>query len=58
MLSRDQRVLGLVLGFGAGALVASISIELVEEGFRVGGPRCPRSRFHLHMPSSVARRDS
>jgi ZIP family zinc transporter len=33
----NQRVVGLVLGFGAGALVASISFELAEEGFRVGG---------------------
>lgn len=28
---------GLVLGFGAGALVAGVSFELAEEGFRVGG---------------------
>lgn len=33
----NQRLIGLVLGFGAGALVASISFELAEEGFRVGG---------------------
>jgi ZIP family zinc transporter len=33
----NQRFVGLVLGFGAGALVASISFELAEEGFRVGG---------------------
>jgi zinc transporter, ZIP family len=33
----NQRVVGLVLGFGAGALVASISFELAEQGFRVGG---------------------
>jgi zinc transporter, ZIP family len=33
----NQRLVGLVLGFGAGALVASISFELAEEGFRVGG---------------------
>ena len=33
----NQRFIGLVLGFGAGALVASISFELAEEGFRVGG---------------------
>ena len=31
------RLIGLVLGFGAGALVASISFELAEEGFQVGG---------------------
>lgn len=33
----NQRLIGLVLGFGAGALVSSISFELSEEGFRVGG---------------------
>jgi ZIP family zinc transporter len=33
----NQRLIGLVLGFGAGALIASISFELAEEGFRVGG---------------------
>jgi ZIP family zinc transporter len=33
----NARLVGLVLGFGAGALVASISFELAEEGFRVGG---------------------
>jgi zinc transporter, ZIP family len=33
----NRRFVGLVLGFGAGALVASISFELAEEGFRVGG---------------------
>jgi ZIP family zinc transporter len=33
----NERLIGLVLGFGAGALVASISFELAEEGFRVGG---------------------
>ncbi|WP_102144010.1 ZIP family metal transporter [Mycobacterium hubeiense] len=33
----NHRLVGLVLGFGAGALVASISFELAEEGFRVGG---------------------
>jgi ZIP family zinc transporter len=33
----NERFIGLVLGFGAGALVASISFELAEEGFRVGG---------------------
>ncbi|MCV7282599.1 hypothetical protein H7J88_23465 [Mycolicibacterium flavescens] len=31
------RFVGWVLGFGAGALVASISFELAEEGFRIGG---------------------
>jgi ZIP family zinc transporter len=30
-------LVGLVLGFGAGALIASVSFELAEEGLRVGG---------------------
>ena len=34
---RDGLV-GGVLGFGAGALIASVSFELAEEGVRVGGP--------------------
>jgi ZIP family zinc transporter len=33
----DRRFVGLVLGFGAGALIASVSFELVEEGMRVAG---------------------
>lgn len=33
----NGRLVGWVLGFGAGALVSSISFELAEEGFRVGG---------------------
>lgn len=33
----NDRLIGLVLGFGAGALVSSISFELAEEGFHVGG---------------------
>jgi ZIP family zinc transporter len=33
----NRRLIGLVLGFGAGALVAGISFELAEEGFHVGG---------------------
>lgn len=33
----NRRLIGLVLGFGAGALVAGISFELAEEGFRLGG---------------------
>jgi ZIP family zinc transporter len=33
----NARLVGLVLGFGAGALMAGISFELAEEGFRVGG---------------------
>lgn len=33
----NDRRLGLVLGFGAGALLAGISFELAEKGFRVAG---------------------
>ncbi|RYC11401.1 ZIP family metal transporter [Nocardioides zhouii] len=32
----SDRVVGLVLGFGAGALIASVSFELAEEGLKVG----------------------
>ncbi len=34
--SWSDRVVGLVLGFGAGALIASVSFELAEEGLRIG----------------------
>ena len=34
-----DRPIGLVLAFGAGALVSSVSFELAEEGFRIGSPR-------------------
>ena len=34
--SWSGRVVGLVLGFGAGALIASVSFELAEEGLKVG----------------------
>ena len=34
--SWSPRVVGLVLGFGAGALIASVSFELAEEGLRIG----------------------
>jgi ZIP family zinc transporter len=33
-----KRAVGLVLGFGAGALIASVSFELAEEGVEIGGP--------------------
>jgi ZIP family zinc transporter len=33
----DRRLVGLVLGFGAGALISSVSFELVEEGIQVAG---------------------
>lgn len=35
--SWSDTVVGLVLGFGAGALIASVSFELAEEGLRLGG---------------------
>ena len=31
------RLVGLVLGFGAGALISAVSFELAEEGVDVGG---------------------
>ena len=33
----SDRQVGLVLAFGAGALISAVSIELAEEGVRVGG---------------------
>jgi ZIP family zinc transporter len=33
----DRRAVGLVLGFGAGALISSVSFELAEDGVRIGG---------------------
>ena len=35
-------LIGIVLGFGAGALISSISFELTEEGLKLGG----RCRWH------------
>jgi ZIP family zinc transporter len=33
----DNRLIGAVLGFGAGALISSVSFELVEEGLQTAG---------------------
>jgi zinc transporter, ZIP family len=33
-----ERVIGLVLAFGAGALISAVSFDLAQEGARVGGP--------------------
>jgi zinc transporter, ZIP family len=33
----SHREVGLVLAFGAGALISAVSFELAQEGFRVGG---------------------
>jgi zinc transporter, ZIP family len=35
--SVPPRVIGLVLGFGAGTLISALAFELTEEAFRVGG---------------------
>jgi ZIP family zinc transporter len=32
-----ERLIGLVLAFGAGALISSVRFELFEDGIRVGG---------------------
>ena len=34
-----SRVVGLVLAFGAGALISAVSFELAEEGIQIGGAR-------------------
>ena len=33
-----QRAVGMVLAFGAGALISAVSFELAQEGAKVGGP--------------------
>lgn len=33
----DKRAVGLVLGFGAGALISAVSFELAEEGVKLAG---------------------
>ena len=33
-----DRVVGLVLAFGAGALISAVSFDLAEEGLEIGGP--------------------
>jgi zinc transporter, ZIP family len=33
----DRRVVGLILGFGAGALMSAVSFELAQEGVETGG---------------------
>jgi ZIP family zinc transporter len=33
-----HRLVGLVLGFGAGALISAVSFDLAQEGAQVGGP--------------------
>jgi ZIP family zinc transporter len=33
-----DRTVGLVLSFGAGALISAVSFELAQEGARIGGP--------------------
>jgi ZIP family zinc transporter len=37
VLDVPRRVVGLVMGFGAGALIASVSFELTEDAFALGG---------------------
>ena len=36
--SWPQRLIGVVLAFGAGALISSVAFELAEEGLESGGP--------------------
>ena len=42
----NPRLVGLVLGFGAGALISSISFELAEEGFRASGAWASGDSLH------------
>jgi zinc transporter, ZIP family len=36
--SWPDRVIGVVLAFGAGALISAVSFDLAEEGAKIGGP--------------------
>ncbi len=60
-LARDwsKKVVGLVLGFGAGALISAVSFELAEEGAALGGRRLagarPRRRARSPTTCSTAR---
>ncbi len=44
-LRRDlsPRFVGLVMGFGAGALISAVAFELVEKAIEIGG-QCPGPR--------------
>jgi zinc transporter, ZIP family len=33
-----ERLVGLVLAFGAGALISAVAFELAEDGVDIGGP--------------------
>jgi ZIP family zinc transporter len=37
LLRAPQRVIGLIMGFGAGVLISALAFELTEEAFRRGG---------------------
>jgi zinc transporter, ZIP family len=37
VLPIPDRVIGLILGFGAGTLISAVAFELTEEAFRLGG---------------------
>ena len=51
----DDRLIGAVLGFGAGALISAVSFELVEEGLRAaGGGPVALGLPQGHSPSSLA----
>ena len=46
-----ERLVGLVLAFGAGALISAVSFELFEEGVQVGGA-APVSYTHQTLPTT------
>jgi zinc transporter, ZIP family len=48
-LQRDwsERLVGLVLAFGAGALISAVSFELAQEGVEAGGPAAVGIGFAL-----------
>jgi zinc transporter, ZIP family len=50
----SPRLVGLVLGFGAGALISAVSFELFEEGARVGGGAAVAAGLAAGRPESAA----
>ncbi|HEY0897232.1 MAG TPA: hypothetical protein VGE15_11820, partial [Sphingobacteriaceae bacterium] len=41
----SQRVIAMIMGFGAGVLISSLSFELMDEAFRRGGFRATSAGF-------------
>ena len=50
-----KRQVGLVLAFGAGALISAVSFELAAEGIKVGQPALDRDRARASARSPTSR---